>query len=474
MTAESTTTRPATPSPAAPGAATDEPAGYKYVGTRSIRPDGLDKVTGRARFGADRHLPGMLTGAVLRSPHAHATIRSIDTSAAAAVPGVKAVITAADFPEITSEEAHAGESVVDFRDLSHNVMARYKVLYVGHPVAAVAATSRRAAERALEAIVVEYEVHPHVTTVAEAMAADAPILHDDLVVKGFGDDIAPNNVAQRHLIERGDVAAAFADAHLVIERQFTTKPVHQGYIEPHAVVADTSEDGHGVVWVSSQGHFLMRDLTAKVLGWDASRLRVLPAEIGGGFGGKTTIYLEPLAVLLSSRSGRPVKMVMDRSEVFMASGPAPGSHMRVKMGAAADGRLVAAEAVLAFEAGAFAGSPVGAACQTSFAPYDIPDVRIEGLDVIVNTPKVAAYRAPGAPLAAFAVETIVDEIARELDIDPIEMRYMNAAEEGTKSPRTAACSRQASSTVSRSVGLSKTTSPVSCFRHQSCNKGCGI
>ncbi|HSJ28880.1 MAG TPA: molybdopterin cofactor-binding domain-containing protein, partial [Acidimicrobiia bacterium] len=265
---------------------------YKWVGTRSIRPDGLDKVTGRALFGADRHLPGMLIGVVVRSPHAHARIKSIDTSAAESMPGVKAVVTSRDFPEITAEEAASGESVVDYRDLSNNIMARDKVLYVGHPVAAVAATSRRSAEAAAKAVTVEYEVLPHILTVDEALAAGAPVLHDDMVTKG-GDPEAtgPTNVAKRHVFERGDVEAAFTEADVVIEREFTTRAVHQGYIEPHAVVAETGEDGRSVVWASSQGHFTVRDQTAKVLKWEPSRIKSIPAEIGGGFGGKTTIYL---------------------------------------------------------------------------------------------------------------------------------------------------------------------------------------
>lgn len=407
---------------------------YKRVGTRPIRPDGLDKVTGRARFGADYDLPGMLVGVVLRSPHAHATIKSIDVSAAEGLPGVKAIVTAADFPEITAEEAMSGESVVDFRDLSRNVMARDKVLYVGHPVAAIAATSRKAAEAAARAVVVEYEVHPHVLDVDSAMADDAPILHDDLRTSGSDEDSdRPTNVAKRVVFDRGDIDAGFERADLVVEREFTTRQVHQGYIEPHAVVAETGEDGRSVVWCSSQGHFMVRDQTAKVLGWEPSRLKVIPAEIGGGFGGKTTVYLEPLAVLLSAKSGRPVKMVMGRDEVFMASGPGPGGRVKIKIGVLSDGTITAAQARLAFDAGAFKGSPVGAACQTVFAPYAVHDVLIEGLDVVINTPKVAAYRAPGAPIAAFGTESVLDEIAVELGIDPIELRMRNAVEEGVES-----------------------------------------
>jgi CO/xanthine dehydrogenase Mo-binding subunit len=407
----------------------DDPAtiapGYKWVGTRPIRPDGFDKVTGRARFGADLTLPGMLEGAVLRSPHAHARIRSIDTTKALAMPGVKAVITGADFPEPTGHPTD--------QDLARNVMARDKVLYEGHVVAAVAATSKRAARQAAAAIWVEYEVLPHVMDVDEAMAPDAPLLHPNLITKGLDPaPTEPSNIASRVVYERGELDKGFAEADVVVEREFTTKPVHQGYIEPHAAVADTVQNGRSTLWCSSQGHFAMRTYTAKVLGWDASRLKVIPAEIGGGFGGKTTIYLEPLAVALSQKSGRPVRLVMGRDEVFKATGPASGSKSRVKIGADKDGNITAAEVWMAFEAGAFAGSPVAAASMTALSPYAIPNFLIEGFDVVVNKPKVAAYRAPGAPQIAFAVESVVDELAHKLELDPIDFRLRNAVEEGSQ------------------------------------------
>ena len=419
---------------ATPKKTTDPQPGYKWVGTRPVRHDGLDKVTGRARFGADLSLPGMLTGTVLRSPHAHARIRSIDTSSARAMDGVKAVVTGADFPMLESEAAEGGEAAVDLRDLCRNVMARDKVLYEGHALAAVAATSRRVALAALAAIEVDYEVLPHVLTVDEAMAPDAALLHEDLITTGV--DPVPDrasNISARYLYERGDLEQGFAEADVIVEREFTTQPVHQGYIEPHAVVADTGEDGRAVVWCSSQGHFMVRTLTAELLGWEPSRIKVIPAEIGGGFGGKTTVYVEPVAMLLSQKAGRPVKIVMTRDEVFRATGPTSGSKMRLKMGARRDGTLVAAEGWLAYQAGAFAGSPVELGCMCILAPYDIPNVFLEGFDVVTNMPKVAAYRAPGAPMAAFASETVIDEIADELDLDPLELRLRNAVEEGVKS-----------------------------------------
>ncbi|MPY92202.1 MAG: molybdopterin-dependent oxidoreductase [Acidimicrobiia bacterium] len=407
----------------------DDPAtiapAYKWVGTRPVRPDGFDKVTGRARFGADLRLPGMLEGAVLRSPHAHARIHSIDTTAALAIPGVKAVVTGADFPE---PNGHPTD-----QDLARNIIARDKVLYEGHVVAAVAATSKRIARQAAQAIFVEYEVLPFVLDVDAAMAPDAPLLHDDLITKGVDPaPTEPSNVASRVVYERGELDQGFAAADVVVEREFTTKPVHQGYIEPHAAVADTTPNGRSTVWCSSQGHFAMRTYSAKVLGWDPTRLKVIPAEIGGGFGGKTTIYLEPLAVALSHKAGRPVRLVMGRDDVFRATGPASGSKTRIRIGADKSGKITAAQLWMAYEAGAFAGSPVGAASMTSIAGYAIPHFLIEGFDVVVNKPKVAAYRAPGAPQVAFAVESVIDELARSLGIDPIDLRLRNAVEEGAQ------------------------------------------
>jgi CO/xanthine dehydrogenase Mo-binding subunit len=412
----------------------DVATGYKWVGKRTLRPDGPDKVTGRAKFGADLRLPGMLTGKVLRSPHAHARITSIDTSKAEAVPGVKAVITGADFPPPPpSRWEAAGEAQVNFYDMARNVMARDKVLYHGHAVAAVAATSAAAAREALEAIEVAYEVLPHVIDPVAAMADDAPLLHDDL----FTDGVAPkpkkpSNVAKRVEFALGDIDAGFKAAEVVIEHAFTTKPVHQGYIEPHAVVADASEDGQVQVFCSSQGQFMVRAYVSRLLGMHTADVRVTPAEIGGGFGGKTVVYLEPLAVLLSRKAGRPVRMVMSREEVFLASGPTSGAAGTVRIGATKDGRITAAEATLMYQAGAFPGSPIGPGCMTAFAPYDLENVRVVGYDIVVNRPKVAAYRAPGAPISAFGVECALDRLAKTLDMDPLALRRKNAAHEGTK------------------------------------------
>ncbi|HXC29325.1 MAG TPA: xanthine dehydrogenase family protein molybdopterin-binding subunit [Stellaceae bacterium] len=414
-------------------ASTSEKLELKVVGTRPIRPDGVDKVTGRANFGADMKMAGMLHGRVKRSPHPHARIVKIDTSKAAALPGVRAVVTAADFPEIPSEEAFVGEGPMNFRDLSRNVMARDKVLYEGHAVAAVAANSPIVAADAIDLIEVEYEVLPYVIDVEDAMAQGAPILHEDMFTQGVDPKPEmPSNIAKKVGFKKGNSEEGFRLADVIIERRYTTQPVHQAYIEPHACVVSAAADGNVAIWASSQGQFMIRAYTSKLIGVDMAKIRVTPAEIGGGFGGKTVIYLEPVAAALSKKSGRPVKMVMSREEVFRSTGPTSGGVIEVKLGAKYDGTIVAAELVLKFQAGAFAGSPVAPGCMCAFAPYDLDNVTITGYDVVSNRPKVAAYRAPGAPISSFGVESCIDELARELGVDPMTLRERNAAKEGTK------------------------------------------
>ncbi|MDP6707202.1 MAG: xanthine dehydrogenase family protein molybdopterin-binding subunit [Alphaproteobacteria bacterium] len=406
---------------------------FKWIGTRPVRPDGVDKVTGRAKFGADYAFPGMLVGKILRSPHAHARIRGIDTSKAEALPGVKAVTTAADFPDHPSEYVGPERVQVNFHHVTRNILAREKALYEGHAVAAVAATSTAVAEEALSLIEVDYEILPHVIDVEAAMQPDAPLVHEDMITRGV--DPAPekpSNISKQVEFVLGDVEAGFAAADEVVEMSFTTKPVHQGYIEPHACTARYNEDGQGEIWSSSQGHFIVRASTAKLLGMSTSDLRVYPAEIGGGFGGKTIVYVEPVAMMLSRKSAHAVRIVMTREEVFKASGPTSGSAMTVKIGATKDGKITAGQGVFKFQAGAFPGSPVMNACMCGFAPYDIENVATTGYDVVVNRPKAAAYRAPGAPISAFAIESVLDILAKKLGIDPLEFRHMNGAKEGTR------------------------------------------
>jgi len=398
----------------------DKPRTFKVVGTRPPRPDGIDKVTGRARFGADIVAPGMLTGRVLRSPHAHARIVKIDTSKARALPGVKAVVTRADFGAVPEDVA----------DVIDNCMAGDKALYDGHAVAAVAASSAAVARKALRLIEVEYEVLPHVTDVDAAMKPDAPVLHagrqEETVPEGYS-----QNVMSRVEFGHGDIDKGLAEADRVIERTYRTGATHQGYIEPHACLATMGPDGQADLWCCTQGHYMVRNTCAAILGMEQGQLRVTASEIGGGFGGKTVVFLEPVALMLSKLAGRPVKMVMSRSEVLRATGPTSSTSIDVKIGMTKDGRITAGFAQLRYQGGAYPGSPVDMGSMSAFAPYDLENVKTVGFDVVTNRPKAAAYRAPGAPMAAFAVESAIDELAKGFDLDPLEVRLKNASREGT-------------------------------------------
>lgn len=417
--------------------ATSEKPKYKVIGTRPIRHDGVDKVVGRAKYGADVKLTGMVYGVVLRSPHAHALIKKIDTKAAEDLPGVRAVVTAADLPEQGDRVVELGEGAANMRHLSANILARGKVNYRGHAVAAVAADNIHIASEAAKLIKVEYELLPAVTDVRKAMSADAPILNEDVRTASVGQQAEnastkPTNIAKHIVFEKGDVKKGFAEADIVVEREFETATVHQGYIEPHNATALWNADGKVTVWMSTQGTFTARQQTAELLRIPVSDVKVIPMEIGGGFGGKIAVYLPPVAALLSRKSGRPVKIVMDRAAVFEATGPTPGSFIRVKVGVDKNGKIVAADAWLAYEAGGYPGSPIGPGCMCIFACYDIPNARVEGFDVCVNKPRTNAYRAPGSTNAAFAIETVVDEICEKLGMDGADFRLKNASKEGTR------------------------------------------
>src|ERR1700759_4062163 len=398
----------------------------KWIGQRTIRPDGVDKVTGRAAFAADTTMPGMIWGKVLRSPHPHARIKSIDTSKAEALPGVKAVVTSRDIVDFPLDKS-VMLGIQDMRWMCRNVMAREKALFPGHPVAAVAATTEAIAAEACKLIEGDYEVLPWAIETDDALKPDAPILHEVHKFEG-----KPSNITGKLEVKKGDIAEGFKNAEVVIERTFTTRPVHQGYIEPHACLVSVAADGKTTIWSSSQGQFMVRAMTAYLAGMPQSDIRAIPAEIGGGFGGKTIVYLEPLATILAKKSGRPVKMVMTREEVMRATGPTSGSKSTVKIGATKDGRIVAGHGIFYLQAGALPGSPIRGAVGCSFAPYDIPHVLSEGFDVCSNRSKVAAYRAPGAPIGAYAVECVLDELAEALKMDPLELRLKNASKQGTK------------------------------------------
>ena len=406
---------------------------YKVIGTRPIRHDGVDKVVGRAKYGADIDMAGMLHGAVARSPHAHARIKSLDTRKAEALPGVKAVIAVADLPLQEDKIEELGEGAANLQHLRANVLADGKVLYHGHAIAAVAATDVHTAQEAVDLIEIEYEVLQPVLTVREAMQADAPLLLEDLTTQSLGEDSEKkSNVCTHFRHELGDIEKGFAEADLVIEREFDTATVHQGYIEPQNATALWGADGQITVWCSTQGAFDVRAQTAQILDVPVSQVKVVPMEIGGGFGGKIRIYLEPLAAILSKKTGRPVKMVMSRTEVLQATGPTAGSFIRCKMGVDKAGNLIAAQADMRYESGSFPGSWAAPGAMCIFAPYNIPHVLIDGYEVLVNKPWTMAYRAPGATNAAFASETLIDELCEQLGVDPLAFRLKNSAKEGTR------------------------------------------
>ena len=418
---------------------------YNVVGKRPVRPDGVDKVTGRARYGDDTNLTGTLQAKVLRSPHPHARIKSIDVSKAEALPGVRAVVTAKDLPLASLSKEELGGEYAALKSASDHLLASDKVLFKGHPIAAVAAVNGHVAWSALALIQVDYEVLESVVDVREAMKDGAPLVHDDLRTNDMGEiSDKPSNIAAHMSYATGDIDKGFAEAELVLEREYTTATIHQGYIEPHNSTAFWNSDGQLDIWTSTQGTFTVRASVASVLRLPASQVKVTPMEIGGGFGGKITAYLDAITALLSKKSGLPVKAIMSRTEVFEASGPAPASWMRVKIGVKNNGKITAVETEIAMEAGAYPGSPAMQAIVCAFACYDVENGKVDGYDVVVNKPKTAAYRAPGSPQAAFGVESLIDEICEELKLDPIEFRLLNAAKEGT---------RRIEGLVARRIGL---------------------
>ena len=414
---------------------------YRVLGTRPMRHDAYDKVTGAARFGADLNLPGMLHGKVLRSPYSHARIRSIDTSKAEAMPGVLAVATSADFPVIKARPLDYENFQGNPRLIAENILANQKVLYKGHAVAAVAAVNPHVAEQALELIEVDYEVLPTVLGWREAMADDAEVIHEDMTTRfrmdraGPGEDTGQKGNIAGHLQHKlGDVEKGFREADVIFENEYETQTVHQGYIEPHVSTASWSTDGRVTIWTSTQGAFGVRATTCGILQIPESMCKVVPMEIGGGFGAKGVTYLAPVTAVLAQKAGRPVKIAMSRKEVFEGSGPASATFIRVKLGAKNDGTLTAAEAYMVYEAGAFPGSPVGGGAVTTFGSYKCENMLVNGYDVVCNKQKAQAYRAPGQPQAAFAVESAMDELAGKLGMDPMDLRLKNAVEVGDRMP----------------------------------------
>lgn len=412
---------------------------YKVIGNNPIRHDGYDKVTGRAIYGADVKLPGLIWGEVLRSPYAHAKIKSINISKAEKFEGVFSVITSKDIPINSNYDDNHIKNLqkrmpnMNLKRDVDNILASEKVLYKGHPVAAVAAKDRNTAKEACKLIEVEYEVLEPVKNVDEAIRKNAPIILEDLEGDHLGKIVTNTNIAKHFRHAFGDIDKAFNNCDLVIEKEFNLQMVHQGYIEPHNATAHWDENDHLSLWSSTQGQFAVRDLTAGFLDLPISKVTTYPVEIGGGFGGKTKVYLPPLAAILSKKSGfKPVKMIMDRVSVFQGSGPAPGGKVTVKIGVTNDRKIQASKVDLKFEAGAFPGSSIAAGSVCSLACYYIPNIQVDAYDVLVNKPKTAAYRAPGSPQVSFGVESVIDEICEKMTWDKIDFRLANASKEGSR------------------------------------------
>lgn len=411
----------------------------KVIGTSLSKVDAPERVTGKATFGADIDFPGMLWAKIVRSPYPHARIKKIDTSKALALSGVKAVITAKDLHPLEKGATAplVGEMSIDLSSIREITMASDKVRYHGQAVAAVAAVDPFTAEEAAGLVEVEYEELPVVEDVLDAMKPEAALLHEDLFTQEEGKQekaAKPSNVATHMVYTRGDVEAGFREADVVLENTYRTQMVHQGYLEPQACAARVELDGKVTVWTSTQGAFTLRNQLVELLGLPASRIKVVPMEIGGGFGGKALAFFEPTVVTLAQKTGRPVKLVISREEVLRATGPGSPTVITVKAGAKRDGKITAMSAIMRYDAGAFPGSPVGRGILVGLAPYKLENMWAEGFDVVTNKPRVQAYRAPGGTPAAFAVEALVDALAEAIGMDPLEFRRRNAPEQGDLLP----------------------------------------
>ena len=397
-----------------------------YVGSRVARVDSVDKVTGRAVYGVDVALPGMLHGAVVRSPYPHARVVSIDTSAAEKAPGVKAIATGKDFPHLF------GGAIKD-----QPFLAIDRVRYVGDPVAAVAATSEREAQYARDLIKVEYEQLPAVTDMRLALADDAPLVHPDLdKYERGGHEIVPHsniNTLYRH--ERGDVDAAFAEADHIFETEYSAHALSHVTLEVHVAVAQYDvHSGDYTLWVTTDRPYFLRDDLAGGLGVDGSKVRLKVAQVGGSFGAKGVPIAEAIAAVLARKTkGRPVKVELTREECLIASQQRVPAIMKLKTGVNDDGLLIARSADVLWDSGAYTAYTVGVAIrgsQTIIGPYRIPNVRILSRQVYTNKAITGSYRGYGTTQVTWACESQMDEIADELGIDPVALRLQNGYEEG--------------------------------------------
>jgi CO/xanthine dehydrogenase Mo-binding subunit len=406
----------------------------KGVGVAIPRPDGPEKVTGRVQYVADIQAKGLLHAKLLRSPHAHARIVSIDTSAAKALPGVRAVLTAKDIPHLKKKAPTR----------AHAVLAIDRVVFMGQPVAAVAADEPSIAEEALDLIKVEYQVLPASVDPLKSMQPGAPPVADAGTEADTSEALAHSavaiakseapakavNISQQARLTRGDTAKGFAESDHVLEKTYRVPMVHQGYLEPHAVLAEWDRNGLLTLWASTQGSFNTRSEVADVLGIPENRIRVIPVECGGGFGGKIRALCEPITAVLAQVTGRPVRYVMTRREELIAGMPAPQVIIKLKTGVKRDGTLMAIDAETIIDSGAFSGAVLAVSAVFIGSMYKWPAFDLRGFEVLTHKPSVAAYRAPVAPQTIFAIESQMEQIARDLGLDPVEFRMRHLIQEG--------------------------------------------
>ncbi|OLD36194.1 MAG: xanthine dehydrogenase, partial [Armatimonadetes bacterium 13_1_40CM_3_65_7] len=407
------------------------PSESHVVGKPTKRIEGLEKVTGAARYTEDLYLPGMLHGRLILSPHPHARVVRVPREITLAVPGVVAVVTEADLPE----------------GVSSQLLANEEVRYTGQPVAVVLAESEAAAVDGADRLgtAVEYEVLRAVLTPDEAMRDGAPLVapdaEEDEEAQGHASVAAqqtqertPSNVSNRFHFTRGDVAQGFRDADVVVEQTYVTARLHQAYMEPHASIAVPDPSGRAVtVYTSTQGQFYVRSETAEALGFPQQDVRIVPMTVGGGFGGKI-VLLEPLAAALALMHKRPVRLVLSRRDDFLLGNPGPECEIRLKSGARRDGTLTALQARMIFDSGASPGAPASIAAILLGGYYKVPHLDIESLEVLTHKPPNGAYRAPGAPQATFAIESQMSVMAEKLRLDPVEFRLRNASDTGDPMP----------------------------------------